>query len=1074
MSSGPAHVSLSPEQNRRQQQQQHQQQQDMIEIKEDSDDPAPPKPGSSGSGMGGASGSRPSSSSHRLDTASLGAALPSTHQANGIRSRITVVCAECKRLKLRCDRRTPCGSCMKRDTIHRCQYTPAASEKVDVQSLHNRVLTLESKVTKLSAEGLRASALDDVRPTSLLAVNNGSSVVVSLDDVAGVWLDELEVELEVELKPLGPDVPAELDWAQIFPSPEVFFPSPDVNSVYGIGMELNTPTVTPQLLQKLPDGPLRDAILAQFQNTLAMHPCTNWNDFSQQAQAMFSTLSLQEHEARMSNMYPVPPTPRTAPASLTFFASVAAAFALGAQALAEAKRWGPSQVPYDDTLPNSQALYLKAEEYFSLSQSTLQVAQRTAAYDLDFLMAMRMQCLYLLHDGKPRVAHSVLPEVGKMINIARFMGLHIDPGPLADKYSVFEMEMRRRVWWDIYYLDVFISDYMSLPPLIDDGTFSCNLPTDCDDQQLHPRMSVLPAPTEHSDYTYFILKSRLAQLVKKVRRSPFRDEQNQPDIKAAMALAKEVKDWLDMLPPRFQLAADEAVASSGPPFLVAQRCELASIANQIVLKIYHPFLRRVTLTEPDVPGQAPIASIDAAHQLVFASKILHKVLRHTRPATYMFYSFGRQLFHAAVICAHNVIRGPVSIYRQPALQSLDIAIDIMRDPMLATGRGPARGGAEGSPSEALRIVEALRDKCDAAMRGKLFIGSKRKHGDLDPHLLADFQMPYVGAAVATASEEYEPEPQYNQVTMPYQQGLQYPGAVVQTPMPTAGPSVEQPPTPVQPQPQRVRVHPTHRPPPQDVESPYVPVGPTPDWVYQQKSASGSTGGKDRSRNRPSIGVRRRDTEPNGPASRPRVEGTPSSGSSSQSPIGMRKPSTFGNAPPPTSGVAMPGAAQFQQAQQAQQEFAQQYGPVHPAEMAYYPGTNMYGPPNPHQPQQMFYGQPQEEQPPEAAFQGAVNPQLITGDVNRSMPMHMAQQARNSIAPSIPSTPIDQSRYNTMLPSAPVPAKQDEDEGDQTMLSLPEAAMNGGFDVGLAAMNWDPNARETYQTTEQWHPAYSFS
>ncbi|KAH9925109.1 uncharacterized protein B0H18DRAFT_877456, partial [Fomitopsis serialis] len=40
----------------------------------------------------------------------------------------------CKRLKLKCDRRTPCSSCLKRDTVQRCVYSQAAAEKIDVQS----------------------------------------------------------------------------------------------------------------------------------------------------------------------------------------------------------------------------------------------------------------------------------------------------------------------------------------------------------------------------------------------------------------------------------------------------------------------------------------------------------------------------------------------------------------------------------------------------------------------------------------------------------------------------------------------------------------------------------------------------------------------------------------------------------------------------------------------------------------------------------------------------------------------------------------------------------------------------
>ncbi|KAJ7165027.1 hypothetical protein C8R46DRAFT_900457, partial [Mycena filopes] len=56
-----------------------------------------------------------------------------------VRSRITV----CKRLKLKCDRRTPCGSCDKRGTVVRCIYSPAAAEKVDLHSLNNRLIQVE-------------------------------------------------------------------------------------------------------------------------------------------------------------------------------------------------------------------------------------------------------------------------------------------------------------------------------------------------------------------------------------------------------------------------------------------------------------------------------------------------------------------------------------------------------------------------------------------------------------------------------------------------------------------------------------------------------------------------------------------------------------------------------------------------------------------------------------------------------------------------------------------------------------------------------------------------------------------
>ena len=41
-----------------------------------------------------------------------------------------------------------------------------------------------------------------------------------------------------------------------------------------------------------------------------------------------------------------------------------------------------------------------------------------------------------------------------MVNIARQMGLAADPDEAPGRYSLFEAEMRRKVWWDIFYYDL--------------------------------------------------------------------------------------------------------------------------------------------------------------------------------------------------------------------------------------------------------------------------------------------------------------------------------------------------------------------------------------------------------------------------------------------------------------------------------------------------------------------------------------------------------------------------------------------------------------------------------------------
>ncbi|KAH6910712.1 hypothetical protein BKA70DRAFT_1560609 [Coprinopsis sp. MPI-PUGE-AT-0042] len=89
-----------------------------------------------------------------------------------IRSRITVVCKECKRLKLKCDRKMPCGSCVKRSTVHNCEYSQQATEKVDLQSLNNRIMDLELALLRVS-QGLPPNYLPTYPPVQTRAVDEG-------------------------------------------------------------------------------------------------------------------------------------------------------------------------------------------------------------------------------------------------------------------------------------------------------------------------------------------------------------------------------------------------------------------------------------------------------------------------------------------------------------------------------------------------------------------------------------------------------------------------------------------------------------------------------------------------------------------------------------------------------------------------------------------------------------------------------------------------------------------------------------------------------------------------------------
>ncbi|KAI0059970.1 hypothetical protein BV25DRAFT_1918095 [Artomyces pyxidatus] len=755
-----------------------------------------------------------------------------------IRSRITVVCAECKRLKLKCDRRTPCGSCVKRDTVHRCQYSAAAAEKIDVQSLHNRLQIIESQMAQIIAGGLRAppafagSHADNLpfphNDRAMLATgSSGSSVTISLDDVAALWLEHIDMpqvepaesssssssstvgtsSSQIKLEPLAADLAVldEPSYSSLLPPLTIYYPASS-----------SVARVTPTLVALLPSAPsLRSRIMTSIDETMRMHPCFNVKHFRARAESMFAwmkdadtrltsvgtrTTSSNDAKTDLARSLFFPSASSSAPSSpvipsapptptLSFFASVAAAYALGVQACkenelaneAESSKGGSSAktIRLEEGRSghrNSTWQKTSAAGLYALSRQALAAFEMTHAYDLDYLTACILQLLFLLHDGRARVTHIAYPLVGKMVNIAQMMGLSTDPDEFPGKYSLFEAEQRRRVWWDIYYYDVFVSDCMGQAPTIQDNTYTTKMPADVDEEQFGPSSSSLPVPVPRRaggdptevGFAYFTQKCRLAMLVKSVKKRTFRDPLNldvpESSLEQAEQFEAEVKSWLSDLPKAFRLDGDYDATSttstaipSVSPFLQAQRCELAIVANRLILKIFLPFLKNCTEPASDIIPRRVVSSVvDAGHSIIHTIRLLHSTWRQTRPAAFAFYSFGRTLFDASVMMACAVIVHPTGASSGVALADLEAGLDIMRDTRTAAERSKNTDGS-GEVNEAVQVVEMLRAKAEGVRSGDnnvsvpiFHAGTKRKHSELaDSHTLAEvFQLPYAGLGVS--------------------------------------------------------------------------------------------------------------------------------------------------------------------------------------------------------------------------------------------------------------------------------------------------------------------------------------
>ena len=264
---------------------------------------------------------------------------------------------------------------------------------------------------------------------------------------------------------------------------------------------------------------------------------------------------------------------------------------------------------------------------------------------------------------------------------------------------------------------------------------------------------------------------------KRLFKDPVSEASSEPSIDEASSFEGEVSHFLNDLPDPFKLNIDTDLAAisasqtssesstrpSSSACLVAQQCELTITSKRLVLKLYLPFLRPndANMHSSASRKQAQYGSIDAAHAIIKASRILHALYKQPRgmppkrpcPAIFDYYSFGQALFDAAVVCAHAVIQDPKAMWVEAALQDLAGALEVMKDPMVSTGRGPLKGGVDGGLSEPVRIIELLRAKAESARGSSPYDTNKRKHDDISgdgDQLLAGFQLPYVGPPVASA------------------------------------------------------------------------------------------------------------------------------------------------------------------------------------------------------------------------------------------------------------------------------------------------------------------------------------
>ncbi|KAF2268871.1 hypothetical protein CC78DRAFT_510117 [Lojkania enalia] len=125
--------------------------------------------------------------------------------------------------------------------------------------------------------------------------------------------------------------------------------------------------------------------------------------------------------------------------------------------------------------------------------------------------------LYLVSVRSCTVPQSLSSMLGVAIRIAQRIGIHNEG--ILSRYSIFEAEMRRRLWWALILFDSRIGEMADYKATTLAPTWDCKVPLNVNDSDLWPEMKEPPViQAKFSDALFVVVRSELGSFI---RHAPF-------------------------------------------------------------------------------------------------------------------------------------------------------------------------------------------------------------------------------------------------------------------------------------------------------------------------------------------------------------------------------------------------------------------------------------------------------------------------------------------------------------------------------------------------------------------------
>ncbi|KZP20104.1 hypothetical protein FIBSPDRAFT_932524 [Athelia psychrophila] len=610
------------------------------------------------------------------------------------RSRGEISCAECRKSKLGCDKQIPCGSCSRRGCSDICPngiFTPGqtarSSNVPETQHLHRKIFEMGQRIRQLedALATLQSNVSSEqhallVEPLLSARPDPDGSSAQDKEDLKETLksFGTLTIGNSGEHKYFGPSAGSEaLLLAATVPTTE----EPDPITSLG---------AAPDLLNRLASMTLMSGCAAgsdTFENAMNMlfaglpprlrawSLCETYLEHFACHMQLVTRRDLIEdiltpiyNAKKEREDLACEPHTQISPHR---FALLYLVFARGILA--------------DLTLP---AYHADGETYHHYARAAMALRSFIDSPTVETVQAIVLMANYRSCAGERYTRDNVWALGSLGCKLAQSIGLHRDPGRWhMDERTV---ELRRRIFWEVYAADLFHSLALGRPPSIELSYVDCAFPTyDKEDYD-----------AQYWNWKYKFMRDVFALVVKlTLAAAP-------PSYKAILELDRKVREMV--LPPALNVFLRtenaQAYVTAG---VYMKSYLLLSFRSFSMLFIHRSFFAQALLDHPENPLRSPYAtSILATYRA--ASFVINSMVKHLEryPELFMrWWYVWTELFSAAIIVGSIATRAPSSSIASTALMELSLAVNLFE-----RGAGVSERARTG-----LAILQKLKEKASLVL-----------------------------------------------------------------------------------------------------------------------------------------------------------------------------------------------------------------------------------------------------------------------------------------------------------------------------------------------------------------------